>query len=298
MSDASRALVDAVAAAIGRETGRAFGHATVQRLSGGDINAAYALTGADGRQYFVKCNAAARLAMFEAEAAGLEELAQATLLRVPRPIAVTTCDDTAFIVLEHVTLSRPTRLAMTQLGEGLAELHGIVATRHGWDRDNTLGETAQHNTSHADWVEFWRENRLAVMLDALAPAHPGLARDGDRLLAALPDLLAGHTPEASLLHGDLWGGNAGMDDQGRPVIFDPAVYYGDRETDLAMTELFGGFTPEFYEAYWGAWPMRPGYREIRRPLYQLHHLLNHARLFGGGYAGQAQRVVRELLARV
>lgn len=285
----------AIENAIAGATGRAFAVDTRRAVAGGDINDAHVL--ADGeRRFFVKTNRADRLAMFEAEAAGLAELRQATLLRVPEPVVVDATGDAAFIVLEYIKLARPTRESMVRLGEGLAELHGIVATRHGWDRDNTLGPNAQHNARHADWVEFWRENRLAVMLDALAPAYPKVARDGDRLLGLLPDLLAGHRPEASLVHGDLWGGNAGMDVDGRPVIFDPAVYYGDRETDLAMTELFGGFSPDFYEAYWGAWPAPAGYREIRRPLYQLYHLLNHARLFGGGFAGQARRVMKQLVA--
>lgn len=286
----------AIETAISAATGHAFTVVDHRAALGGDINEAHVVS--DGtRRFFVKTNRADRRAMFEAEAAGLSELRQATLLRVPEPVAVDATDEVAFIVLEHLALARPTRESMTRLGEGLAELHGIVATRHGWGRDNTLGPNRQHNARHADWTEFWRENRLAVMLDALAPEYPDVAREGDRLLAVLPDLLAGHKPEASLLHGDLWGGNAGMDSTGRPVIYDPAVYYGDRETDLALTELFGGFSPDFYEAYWGAWPAPPGYREIRRPLYQLHHLLNHARLFGGGYAAQARRVMTQLIRR-
>lgn len=264
-------------------------------VSGGDINEAFALTGQNQR-YFLKLNRADRLTMFEAEAAGLAELRQAVGLRIPTPIATGCEGGWSYLVLEHVDLQRPTRAGMTRLGEALADMHGIVATRHGWSRDNTIGPNPQHNARHVNWTEFWRENRLAVMLDAVAPGHPALARDGDRLLAFLPELLAGHEPEASLLHGDLWGGNAGMDEHARPVLYDPAVYYGDRETDIALAELFGGFTPDFFEAYWGAWPGQPGYREIRRPLYQLYHLLNHARLFGGGYAEQSQRVIRQLLA--
>lgn len=287
---------EAIDAEISRASGQTFVTAARVRLSGGDINRAFRLEGRDGRCYFIKENTAQRLAMFQAEAAGLDELAASAILRVPCPLVAGRTRDTAFLVLEHIALQRPTREAMIRLGEGLAELHGIVATRHGWSRDNTLGETRQHNAPHADWIEFWRENRLAVMIDALAPDYPALGRTGDRLLRVLPDLLAGHVPEASLLHGDLWGGNAGMDEAGRPVIYDPAVYYGDRETDLALAELFGGFSPAFFEAYRGAWPIAPGYREIRRPLYQLHHLLNHARLFGGGYPDQAERVMRQLLA--
>jgi fructosamine-3-kinase len=287
----------AVENAIGLVTGRPFVIKRRQVVSGGDINAACVITGNE-RQFFVKTNHAAYQTMFETEAAGLEELRQSSLLRVPEPVTVEVAEECAFIVLEYIALARPTRQAMGRLGEGLAEMHGIVAPRHGWVRDNTLGTSPQPNARHADWSEFWRENRLTVMLDALAPDYPRLARTGERLLTVLPELLAGHKPEASLLHGDLWGGNVAMDAAGWPVIFDPAVYYGDRETDLALTELFGGFAPDFYAAYWGAWPPVPGYREIRRPLYQLHHLLNHARIFGGGFASEAQQVMNQLIASV
>lgn len=287
----------AIENAITAATGRDFSIDERRAAAGGDINDAHVVVGGQ-RCFFVKTNRGDRCRMFEAEAAGLAELRQATLLRVPEPVAVDASGELAFIVLEYIELARATRESMRRFGEGLAELHGIVAPQYGWDRDNTLGPNVQHNARHADWLEFWRENRLAVMLDALAPDYPELARQGDKLLAVLPDLLAGHRPEASLLHGDLWGGNVGMDEAGKPVIYDPAVYYGDRETDLAMTELFGGFAPDFYEAYWGAWPVSAGYREIRRPLYQVHHLLNHARLFGGGFAGQAQRVMGQLVASV
>lgn len=288
-------LIQAVDRAVAQATDRDYHTDTRRPVSGGDINQAFTLSG-QGQRYFLKLNRADRLAMFEAEAAGLTELRQAVGLRIPAPIATGCEQDWSYLVLEYVDLQRPTRAAMSRLGEALADMHGIVATRHGWQRDNTIGPNPQHNAPHASWIEFWRENRLAVMLDAVAPDYPALARDGDRLLAVLPDLLAGHTPEASLLHGDLWGGNAGMDDQGRPAIYDPAVYYGDRETDIALAELFGGFTPDFFEAYWGAWPVTSGYRQIRRPLYQLYHLLNHVRLFGGGFANQSHRVIRQLLA--
>lgn len=287
-------LIQAVDRAIAQATGRDYRTQTRIPVSGGDINQAFVLSGQSGR-YFLKLNRADRLPMFQAEAEGLAELRQAVGLRIPAPIA-TGCEGAwAYLVLEHVDLQPPTRVAMARLGEALADMHGIVAAQHGWTRDNTIGPNPQHNKQHANWTEFWRENRLAVMLDAVVPDYPALARDGDRLLAVLPDLLAGHAPEASLLHGDLWGGNAGMDEQGWPALYDPAVYYGDRETDIALAELFGGFTPDFFEAYWGAWPCTSGYREIRRPLYQLYHLLNHARLFGGGYAEQSHRLIQQLL---
>jgi fructosamine-3-kinase len=283
--------------AIGCARGRSFRLTSRRRLASGCGNATWRIAGS-AEQYFVKLNRTGRAAMFAAEAEGLAELDQAVGLRVPRVIARGVAGPHAFLVLEYIALQTPNAAAMTRLGEALADMHGIITARHGWHRDNTIGHSPQHNAWHPRWFEFWRENRLAVMLDALAPAYPTLAREGEALLGCLDKLLAGHAPEPSLLHGDLWGGNIGMDRTGAPVIFDPAVYYGDRETDLAMTELFGGFSPLFFEAYWGAWPMNPGYREIRRPLYQLYHLLNHVRLFGGHYIEAARQNMAQLQAAV
>jgi len=280
-------------AAITQATGASYTSTGQHRVGGGSINVAYRLD--DGvRSWFVKLNRVDRADMFAAEAAGLAELAQAVGLRAPAVIAHGITPAHAFLVLEHIELRALSPTAMTRLGEALADMHGVVAARYGWYRDNTIGISRQPNARHARWAEFWRENRLATMLDALAPEHPALAREGDRLLARLGGLLDGHVPEPSLVHGDLWGGNVAMDEHGMPVIFDPAVYYGDRETDLAMAELFGGFSPLFFEAYWGAWPMSDGYRHVRRPLYQLYHLLNHARLFGGHYAAESRRVIAQL----
>lgn len=283
-------------ASIGSRNGTAFVADNRVRVGGGSISEAWRIENAHTR-YFVKLNAVEREPMFAAEAAGLVELRQAVGLRVPWTVALGATAAHAFLVLEYIELREPTPRSMVRLGEALADMHGVVSTRYGWDRDNTIGSNMQHNTPHPHWREFWRENRLAVMLDALAPDHPRLGRDGDALLAVLDDLLVDHQPEASLVHGDLWGGNVAMDNQGVPVLFDPAVYYGDRETDLAIAELFGGFLPLFFEAYWGAWPMSPGYRQIRRPLYQLYHMLNHARLFGGHYVEESRRLIRVLLAQ-
>ena len=171
------------------------------------------------------------------------------------------------------------------------------APRFGWPRDNTIGTTPQVNAWGDDWAEFFRDRRIAPQLALAARnGHGGaLQRDGERLLAAIPALLAGHAPAPSLLHGDLWSGNAACLATGEPVIFDPAVYYGDREADLAMTELFGGFGADFYAAYRDAWPLPDGY-ERRRTLYNLYHVLNHLNLFGGGYGAQAETMIARLLA--
>jgi len=147
-----------------------------------------------------------------------------------------------------------------------------------------------------DWIAFYRAWRLRPQFElARHNAAPrGLLRQGERLLERLEAFFPGYHPMPSLLHGDLWGGNHGYAD-GVPVLFDPAVYYGDREVDLAMTELFGGYPADFYAAYREAWPLDPGYR-VRKPLYNLYHVLNHFNLFGGGYAAQAEAMVRRLLA--
>ncbi|CAM9976149.1 unnamed protein product [Chrysoparadoxa australica] len=287
----------AIEQALRTALGESFRLGEAQPVSGASMDRAYRVT-TTGGTLFLKIGRPEREADFAAEAAGLRELGQAHGLRVPGVLARGRAGPAAFLAIEHLPLRPLDAEAMTALGEGLAELHGIAAPRFGWDRDNSIGTTPQRNARTGQWLEFWRENRLGYQLELAAErGNRELARAGDRLLATLPDLLAGHRPEASLLHGDLWGGNAAMDDAGRPVIFDPAVYYGDRETDLAMTELFGGFSPLFFEAYHGAWPLEAGYREIRRDLYQLYHLLNHDALFGGHYAAESQRVIERLLAK-
>jgi fructosamine-3-kinase len=152
------------------------------------------------------------------------------------------------------------------------------------------------NTPSASWTEFFRERRLRYQLELAARNGYGgrLQELGAELLAHIEPLLADHTPAPSLLHGDLWGGNAAVDSEGAPVIFDPAVYYGDREADLAMTRLFGGFSAAFYSAYESAWPLPKGAR-ARVDLYNLYHVLNHVNLFGGGYEAQAESMMERLL---
>jgi fructosamine-3-kinase len=178
----------------------------------------------------------------------------------------------------------------------LAALHRIEGNRFGWWRGNHIGATPQPNDPSPDWPDFWRQRRLGFQLDLAArQGHRGRLQGlGERLLERLPALLD-HRPRPSLLHGDLWGGNLAYDPDGRPVVFDPAVYHGDREADLAMTELFGGFPSRFYAAYQAAWPLDPAYR-VRKVLYNLYHVLNHLNLFGGGYLTQAEGMMQRLLA--
>lgn len=278
-------------------SGEPFEPEPASSVGGGCINSAVKLT--DGpRTWFVKTNAADRLAMFEAEAAGLQAMADTGAIRVPRPLCFGQAGASSYLVMEWVAWGHGGAASQAQAGRQLAELHRARAQQFGWERENTIGSTPQVNTWSDDWIEFWRERRLAFQLDLAARKGYGgrLQQLGDRLMASFGPLID-HDPEPSLIHGDLWSGNIGFDRQSAPVIFDPATYYADREAEIAMTELFGGFAEPFYEAYNEAWPLDPGYR-VRRNLYNLYHVLNHLNLFGSGYAGQAQRLMEKLLSEI
>jgi fructosamine-3-kinase len=267
-----------------------------QSVGGGSINASYVLEG-DDRKYFVKLNDARLMDMFEAEAAGLAELRATATIRVPEPVCVGTGNGQCFLVLEFIALNG--KGSGRLLGEQLAALHRHGSDTFGWYRDNTIGSTAQINTPSASWVDFYREHRLGFQY-RLAQRNGAGARlldKGEQLMERLQDLFGAYVPSPSLLHGDLWGGNYASDRDGNPVIFDPAVYYGDREADIAMTELFGGFPSDFYASYHDAWPLDPGYR-TRKTLYNLYHVLNHFNLFGGGYLSQAEHMTETLLGAI
>lgn len=285
-----------IAARIAEASGEAFVLAGQHSVGGGCINNAEVLEGS-GRRYFVKLNDSARLDMFEAESAGLDAIVQSGAIRAPRPLCSGKAGGRAYLVLEYLDLGGHTGGASdAALGRALAALHRTTQARFGWWRDNTIGATPQINTPADDWIGFFREQRLHCQLQ-LATANGGgarLQRAGEKLLDVLPAFFPGYRPAPSLLHGDLWGGNHGVLADGTPVVFDPAVYFGDREADLAMTELFGGFGSGFHAAYREAWPLDPGYR-VRKNLYNLYHILNHFNLFGGGYGGQAERMIGDLL---
>ncbi len=288
-------LADALADAIAAHCGIRIDPATARTVGGGSINRA-ARVASDAGPLFLKTNRSDRLEMFAAEAEGLSELAAADAVRVPRVYGWGADDGRSWLLLEYLELASPDAACRRRLGERLAALHRHTAARHGWHRDNTIGSTPQPNAPDDDWIRFFARRRLRYQLDLAAGNGYGreLRADGERLLDALPAFFTDYRPEPSLLHGDLWSGNFAASG-GEPVIFDPAVYYGDRESDLAMTELFGGFGGEFYAAYEQAWPLDPGYA-VRRDLYQLYHVLNHLNLFGGGYLGQARSLIRRLLA--
>ena len=203
----------------------------------------------------------------------------------------------AWLALEWIASGPPSRATDSILGEQLARQHRSTQAAFGWSRDNTIGSTPQLNEWRDDWVTFFRDQRLRYQLDLAARNGFGarLQQRGGALLDRVAGFLSGYRPVPSLLHGDLWGGNRLTAEHGQPVIFDPAVYYGDREADLAMTRLFGGFGAGFYAAYEAAWPLDAG-AEARADLYNLYHVLNHLNLFGDGYLGQALSMIDALLA--
>lgn len=288
-----------LAEAIGASVGASLRAAPASSVHGGSINECYRWESSAG-PLFVKVTTARGSAMFEAEAAGLEELRSAEAVRVPRVLGLGRNEANAWLVLEWIPLNRTSAAAQACLGEQLALQHRRTAPAFGWTRDNTIGSTPQVNTRALDWVEFFGEHRLRYQLDlAVRGGHGGhrLRATGERLLSQLEAFFTDYRPVPSLVHGDLWGGNWAADEVGRPVIFDPAVYYADREVDLAMTRLFGGFGADFYAAYEATWPLDPGAR-VRVDLYNAYQVLNHLNLFGGGYLGQALTLLDRLLAAV
>jgi fructosamine-3-kinase len=270
--------------------------ATWQCTGGSAWASTYALTGG-AQRYFVKL--ARHPTLLACEADGLRALGQTRTIRVPGVVAQDGAGDDAWLVLEW--LDRVGAAPSRALGAALARLHraraphGPYGERFGWHRDNWLGATPQTNAWCDDWCTFFRERRLLPQL-ALASTNgfTELVREAEPLLVALPSLLDGHAPTPSLLHGDLWPGNAAMLASGEGVVFDPAVYVGDRETDLAMTELFGGFGEEFRRGYEKAWPLVAGYA-LRRDVYNFYHLLNHVNLFGAAYVARTRRTLSTLL---
>lgn len=260
-------------------------------VSGGSINAAWRVQ-TDAGTWFIKLNQPERLAMFEAERVGLQALTPH--IRVPAVLGCGVAEDQAFIALEWLDLQHQGDEAA--LGAALAALHRVHGDRYGWSADNTIGSTPQHNAWRADWISFYREQRLEFQLK-LAHSNGYRFKRAPALLDGLERFFAGYQPQPSLLHGDLWGGNVGWVGGSTPVLFDPACYFGDRETDLALTSLFGGFGPRFYAAYEKAWPVDAGFA-LRRDLYNLYHVLNHTNLFGGGYAAQAERLIERLVVSI
>jgi fructosamine-3-kinase len=264
-------------------------------VSGGSIAGSWRLENGDDR-VFVKTMPPSQASMLDAERDGLARLAGSGAVRTPAVLGHGTAGDTSWLALEWLDLRPLSGAASAALGRQLAELHRRRAETFGLENDNFIGATAQPNTPGADWTEFLFEQRLGFQIDLLGERAGSFGtRDTARLKAAWQRRFPDYAPEPSLLHGDLWGGNAAMLSDGQPVLFDPAVHFGDRECDLAMADLFGGFDRSFFEAYEQAWPLDSGWAHRRR-FYKLYHLLNHANLFGGHYVSASRRLIDELAA--
>lgn len=263
-----------------------------ERVSGGQINDVYRIQLPGGASVLLKWHPDPPRGFFQAEAVGLAAIASAKSLRVPAAIA-TSEHGLLLEWLEHgPQVSHRAGGAGEALGRGLAGVHRLSADAFGFPQDNYIGVLSQRNDWSSRWTDFYRERRLMPQL-AIAARRGRLTakrrRLAERLLERLPDWIDDSAVRPSLLHGDLWGGNWLTTPTG-PAVIDPAVSYGDREMDLAMASLFGGFPQSFFEAYQEAWPLLPGFQE-RRPLYQLYYLLIHLNIFGESYGPSVDRIL-------
>ena len=289
---------NSISAQISATTNTPFEIKESRSIGGGCINQTYSISNGM-RHFFVKLNSPDSLDMFAAESAGLEEIRQSGAIRAPQSICYGNNDEMAWLVLEYLDLNSGVRGKASRLGEQLAAMHRVTSPQYGWYRDNTIGQTPQINSQSSNWIAFWRTQRLEYQFKlAQRNGFAGKLQNlGEQLLSDLDKFFSDALPSPSLLHGDLWSGNYDYDDKGNPVVFDPAVYYGDREADIAMTELFGGFPANFYSAYRYNYPLDSGYN-IRKYVYNLYHILNHLNLFGGGYRHQAEHTINTLLAEI
>ncbi len=282
-----------IAAKIRQATGSSFTISDRKSIGGGCINQAYKLQGKD-TTYFVKLNQATKVEMFQAEALGLQQMYDTQTITIPQPICWGVTNNNAYIVLEWLDLGRGNEASWLKMGKQLALMHrNGTSAKFGWDTNNTIGSTPQINDWMDNWADFFAEQRIGYQL-RLANRQGGNFKDPASIIATIKTKLMARNPEASLVHGDLWSGNADITADGRSTIFDPATYYGDREVDIAMTELFGGFPAAFYQGYNNQWQLDPGYAQ-RKDLYNLYHILNHFNLFGGGYGSQARRIINQIM---
>lgn len=283
-----------LASKIARQLGLDEHDLKVRRMPGGDIASSWLLAAAD-HWVFVKTLPIRRAGVLSAEADGLKALADTREIRTPRVYGRDRTDEIAWLAMQYIELDRRDEIGDKRLGRALARLHRHTGEQFGWHRDNFIGLTPQINNRVRDWSEFFLWQRLGRQLDLLAEHEPdgGWTRLQKPLFESWLRRFPRHRPAPSLIHGDLWQGNAAMIEGAEPVIFDPSVHYADRECDLAMAHLFGGFGDAFFHAYEREWPLPEGHAE-RRPYYQLYHLLNHANLFGGGYKTRSRELIERL----
>ncbi len=268
----------------------------ISPITGGDICETFKLQ-CHTKSYFLKTHQLSMYGMLKSEAINLHAIANTNTLRVPQAITHGQTDKFSFLLLEYLDLSHSGSHAC--LGTSLAQLHEHTGNYFGWQQDNWIGATPQPNDKYDEWIAFWRNTRLGHQFNLAKKNHAprSLLSNCERLLSDFDTLFRVYSPKASLLHGDLWSGNFGFITDGSPVIYDPASYYGDPESDLAMTELFGGFNQEFYRAYEEYTPVDRGY-QVRKDFYNLYHILNHFNLFRGGYAAQAERLCLRVLSEI
>lgn len=271
------------------------GIASSQSVSGGSINRAAKVTLDDRRSCFLKWNTTADPNMFTVEEKGLELLKSAdTDLRVPEVFITGKTDSgTGFLLQEFISEGRSNPNSAEEFGQALAALHQHHEEQYGLDYDNYIGRLPQSNNWHDDWIDFFVEERMKPQLKMATDAGKlgsNTVAHFESMYKQLPDIFPDEPP--SLLHGDLWGGNYFFDESGVATIYDPAVYYGHREIELAFTHLFGGFPGNFYSAYEEAYPMKEGFSQ-RKDVYNLYPLLVHTNLFGGSYARQVEGIVRQ-----
>jgi len=262
---------------------------------GGDINQTFRLDLAKSGFLFIKVNAAQRLGMFEAEYIALKTIHASKSIKCPQPIITGSFENKSYLVMEYIEFGSGTGNTYAEFGRQLAAMHKTTNANFGFDIDNTIGSSPQYNSYKENWLEFWRDKRMLPQLEMAEKngSGKGLRLASDKVLAKLDEFFPAQ-PVPSLLHGDLWSGNYAADKDSKPVIYDPASYYGDRESDLAMTELFGRCPDNFYASYDEVCPLPDGYSR-RRTLYNIYHIINHYNLFGGGYAAQAQRMLDSLI---
>ena len=288
------ATFSSVPEAITQSTGKIFETDTSASLSGGSISRSQCITGKDGRQFFCKENEIAFASFFEVEATALKQIADTHTIRVPKVIATGKTSSASFLVLEYIKEGSSSSKGQELMGKQLAAMHKIQQPYFGWVKDNCIGSTPQPNPRTESWIDFYREHRLQHQLKLAAQRGRSFDK-AEMLLLNLEYFFENYRPQPSLLHGDLWGGNASHDSSGNPFIYDPATYYGDREADIAFTYMFGGFSSSFYLGYKKEYPLDKGF-ETRKTLYNLYHELNHFNLFGGGYASSAQSSINQLVS--
>lgn len=262
----------------------------IKSVNGGDISDSWAIE-TDEESLFLKKNSMENKHLGDAEWKGLKELNKCKSIRTPKCYGTIEMENHSYLLLEHLNLRAHNSESMKSLGTNLAKMHKVNSEKFGFHENNYIGSTPQVNHWSNSWIDFYINCRIIPQAYMLGDDF--IETKAELLASKLETFFKDYTPLPSLLHGDLWSGNTGSLPNNTPVIYDPSVYYGDRETDIAMTEMFGGFSPEFYKAYNQEWPLNPGYSK-RKNLYILYHSLNHANMFGGSYIDQSKHLLKNL----